>query len=342
MKTYNNLFEKVCSLQNLYRAYLKARRGKSNICEVARFTYHLEGELLKLQRELLAGTYRQGDYRNFVIHEPKRRLISAVPFRDRVVHHAICSVIEPIFEKRFIWDSYACRRGKGTHKGIDRLQNFLRRFPESYALKCDVRKYFPSVDHGTLKSILRKKIADKRLLCLLDGIIDSADRIVPEEKGKGIPIGNLTSQLFANIYLNELDYFAKHALRAKFYVRYMDDFVILHQSKTCLHETKARVEGFLLGTLRLNLHPTKATVSPVGVGVDFLGYRVFVTHRLARKGTVKKFLGRSRHAIQLYQLGKMEFDKLAESFNSWEAYLSHADTHALKQSLYGRYFKNVF
>lgn len=336
MKTYTRLFEKVCNFQNLHKAYLKARRGKNGIGEVARFTYHLEGELLKLQRELLSGTYRQGDYRNFVIHEPKRRLISAVPFRDRVVHHAICNIIEPIFEKRFIYDSYACRRGKGTHNGVERLQSFIRRFPESYALQCDVRKYFPSVDHGVLKSIIRKKIADEKLLGLLDLVIDS-----PEGE-KGIPIGNLTSQLFANIYLNELDYFAKHALRAKFYVRYMDDFVILHPSKTCLHETKARVETFLLGTLRLNLHPTKATVSPVRVGMDFLGYRIFVNHRLARKGTVKKFLRRSRHAIQLYQLGKIEFDKLAESFNSWEAYLSHADTHALKQSLYGRYFKNVF
>ncbi len=238
MKTYKNLFDKVCSYETLYNSYLKARRGKTELAEVLKFSYNLEDELSKLQDELKNQTFKTGKYRHFVIFEPKERKISALPFRDRVVHHAIHFVIEPIFEKKFIYDSYACRKMKGTHAGADRIQKFIQKTGENYyVLKCDVSKYFPSINHKILKKCIRKKIADKKLLWLLDNIVDSTK--------EGIPIGNLTSQLFANIYLNELDEFVKYDLKIKYYIRYMDDFIILHESKQHLNKLRKDIKFFL-------------------------------------------------------------------------------------------------
>lgn len=333
MKTHKNLFNKVCNYKTLYGAYLKARRGKNNLPEVIRFNYNLEEELSKIQEELQNQTYRTGKYRHFVIFEPKERKISALPFRDRIVHHAIHSVIEPIFEKKFIYDSYACRKAKGTHAGANKLQKFIRKVNNNYyILKCDVSKYFSSVNHEVLKKVIRKKIVDKKLLWLLDNIIDSAE--------KGIPIGNLTSQLFANIYLNELDEFIKYELRIKYYVRYMDDFVILYESKQYLHKLKEDIRLFFV-SIKLTLHPKKANIFPVTLGIDFLGYRIFDNHRLIRKSTVKRFLTTVQRKIKNYDLENMNFDKLMESFNSWESYMSHANSYQLKNSLYQGYFKNV-
>jgi len=333
MKTHKNLFEKVCNYENLYNAYLKARRGKNDVAEVLKFNYNLEDELLKLQQELKNQTYKTGEYRHFIIFEPKERKISALPFRDRIIHHAVCNIIEPVFEKKFIYDSYACRKTKGTHAGADRIQKFIRKVSDNYyVLKCDVSKYFPSVNHEILKQIIREKIADKKLLHLLDNIIDSAE--------KGIPIGNLTSQLFANIYLNKLDEYIKYELRIKYYIRYMDDFILLHESKQYLHEVKENIKVFF-ASMKLTLHPKKANIFPITLGIDFLGYRIFNAHRLVRKSTVKRFLKNTKTKLRKYDSGNMDFDKLMESFNSWEAYMSHANSHHLKKSLHQEYFKNV-
>jgi len=333
MKTHKNLFEKVCSYKSLYGAYLKARKGKTNLPEVLKFTYNLEDELSNLQNELQNQIYKPGEYRHFVIFEPKERRISALPFRDRVIHHAICSVIEPIFEKKFVYDSYACRKEKGTHAGVNRIQKFIKEVNNNYyVLKCDVLKYFSSVNHEILKKIIRKKIADKKLLWLLDQIIDSAEA--------GIPIGNLTSQLFANIYLNELDEFIKYELRIKYYIRYMDDFIILHESKQYLHKIKQDVKLFFV-SMRLTLHPKKSNIFPITLGIDFLGYRIFNNHRLIRKSTTKRFIRNTKTKLKKYDSGVINFDKLMESFNSWEAYMSHGNSHNLKNSLYQGYFKNV-
>jgi len=352
MKTHKNLFGKVCELENLHNAYLKAKRGKNNVAEVLQFTYNLEDELLKLQDELKNQTYRTGKYRHFIIFEPKERKISALPFRDRVVHHAICSVIEQIFERKFIHDSYACRKGKGTHAGADKIQKFIRRASSNYyVLKCDVSKYFPSVNHEILKQIIREKIADKKLLQLLDKIIDSSnseklDFSYSEEQEiqisleKGIPIGNLTSQLFANIYLNKLDEYAKYELKIKYYVRYMDDFIILHESKKYLHEVKEKFKLFFI-SMKLTLHPKKANIFPITLGVDFLGYNIFKNYRLVRKSTVKRFLKSVKGKLKKYDSGNMDFNKLMESFNSWEAYMVHGNSYNLKKSLHEEYFKNV-
>ena len=326
MKTYKNLFDKVCSYETLYNSYLKARRGKTKSARVLNFSYNLEQELSELQNELKNQTFRTGKYNHFIIFEPKKRKISALPFRDRVVHHAIHFVIEPIFEKKFIYDSYACRKMKGTHAGADRLQKFIQKVNKDYyVLKCDVSKYFPSVNHEVLKKCIRKKIADEKLLWLLDDIIDSTE--------EGIPIGNLTSQLFANIYLNELDEFIKYDLKIKYYIRYMDDFIILHESKKYLHGVKGKIK-LLFVSIKLTMHPKKANIFPVASGIDFLGYRIFSKHRLVRKSTVKRFLKNIKVKIKKYNLEFVDFSKLMESFNSWNAYVSHANSYRLKKSLH--------
>ena len=330
MITHKNLFQKVVGLGNIYAAYLKARKGKRNKKEVLEFEYNLENNLLGIQNDLINGKYEVGKYYKFVIFEPKKRIIYALPFRDRIVQHAICNIIESIFEKIFIHDSYACRKNKGTHKGIERLRYFLRK-KEFYVLKCDIKKYFPSIDKETLKEIIRKKIADEKLLSLIDKIIDSGEY--------GLPIGNLTSQLFANLYLNELDYFVKNNLKAEFYLRYMDDFIILDESKKELHLIKKKIILFLI-SLKLEMHEKQAGIFPSEMGINFLGYIIYKDYMKARKSTVKRFLRRIKVKIKKYSEESLCFEKIMESFNSWNAYMVYGDTYLLRNKL-KQGFKNV-
>ena len=341
VKTYKNLYESVCSFENLFEAYLKARRRKRYRQDVLEFSYNLEENLIEIKQELENQTYKHGSYRKFYVHDQKRRLVKAAPFKDRVMHHALCDVIEPIFDKTFIFDSYSCRKGKGTHFGADRLTKSLRRhrnkhrYKELYALKCDIRKYFDSIDHEILLKLLSKKIKDEKVMWLLKIVIDSSSSKGKEEGSKGIPIGNLTSQLFANVYLNELDYFVRHALRIKYYFRYMDDFVILHESQERLYEIKGEIKKFLKTSLKLEVHPKKQSVCPVSDGIDFLGYRIFYSHRLVRKSNIKRFVKRMKTLGKMYQLGLVPFDKIRASINSWLGYVSHADSFGLRKMLLG-------
>ena len=243
MKRHGNLWEQVISFEALLRAADTARRGKRFRPTVAAFHFDQERELWRLHEELSTKTYRPGAYRTFVICEPKPRQISAAPYRDRVVHHALVKVLEPLYERSFIADSYACRKGKGTHAGVDRCQQFARRF--RYVLKADVQKFFPSLDHEILKGLVVRKIKDKDVLWLVGQIIDHSnpqeevvnyfpgdDLFTPSERRRGIPIGNQTSQFFANVYLDPLDHFVKDRLRIKGYVRYVDDFLLFADDLT--------------------------------------------------------------------------------------------------------------
>lgn len=290
MNTHADMFEKAFSLENLIGAYRRARRGKGEREEVARFGWNLEKNLLELRTRLLGGTYAHGPYRKFIVSDSKRRKIKAAPFRDRVVHQAMVAALEPAFEKRFIFDSYACRVGKGTHAGIARFERFAR--VSRYALMMDISKYFASIDHSILFSLLSPKIRDERMLALCRIVIESSE----ETPGKGIPIGNLTSQLFANVYLDELDQYVKHGLRVRRYARYMDDFVLLHDDKLHLHELRQQITDFLATRLHLTVHPKKAQIEPVESGVNFLGFRIFLHHRLLRASTVKRFVARAKAA----------------------------------------------
>lgn len=337
MKTYKNLFDKICSFENLYLAYLKARKSKRYRPYVLEFSRNLEGNLLKLQYELQNQIYQHGGYREFFICDSKKRKIKAPSFRDRIIHHALCNVIDPIFDWSFIYDSYACRVQKGVHQAVKRLEYFLRSLntklrenkpaPLIFCLKCDISKYFENICHDNLFCLLKKKITDKKVLNLLKKIIDST----PGDKG--IPIGNLTSQLFANSYLNELDRFIKHRLRIKYYIRYMDDFLILGPDKKHLHEDKERIKAFLRDRLKLELHPKKAEIFPIDKGVDFLGYVVRGNRRLLRKSTVKRFLKKRKRYARLLREGKVSSETIRNVHNSWRGYAKFADSYKLMKKL---------
>lgn len=338
-KTYKNLYPQIYSFEALYNAYRKARKGKRYQKEVVRFTAGLEEELIQLQNELIWEEYATSGYRLFTVQEPKTRVVASLPFRHRVVHHAIVSVIEPIWEDRFIKDSYACRPGKGTHAGADAAERMMRKLKREhgtvYALKADISKYFPSVDHEVLKRLLRKRIACKPTLRLLDNIIDS---YVEEGalRPRGIPIGNLTSQLFANIYLHELDKFVKYDLRERHYVRYMDDFVVLHHDKRHLQEIRRRVEMFLWDRLLL-ITNGKTQVFPVrsiaGRPLDFLGYRIWTTHRKLRRDSIKRMRKSLRQLAEEYRCGQVDIDRVRATVQSWIAHASHANTFRLRSKV---------
>lgn len=344
MKREGNLWPRLTSYGNLVRAALKAARGKRFQANVARFHYDLEGQLCRLQDELRGKTYVPGLYRTFTIRDPKVRLISAAPYRDRVVHHALCAVLEPIFERTFISDSYACRQGKGTHAAVDRFTHFARRYP--YVLKCDVRKYFPSIDHAILQELVVAKIKDPDVLWLVERLIAHSnpqepvvawfagdDLFTPTQRRRGLPIGNQTSQFLANVYLNPFDHFVKEELRAPAYVRYVDDFVILHQDKQWLRAALVACREFL-GSLRLRLHPHKCVISRVADGTRFLGYRVFPDHRLLVRENVQRMRRRLKRLQAAFATGLLGAAEVRQRLQSWIGHAQHADTFRLRQRLF--------
>ena len=282
MKTHNNIYNKIYEFDNLHKAYLKARKCKRYRQEVMDFTNNLEENLIQLHNELIYKMYEPSPYRSFIVKEPKERLILCLPFRDRVIQHAICNIIEPIFENIFIKDSYACRKNKGVIAGVERVEKFVSEVSKTgdiFCLKMDVKKYFYSINHDVLKRIIRKKIRCKDTLKLLDNIINSVDN-------PGLPIGSLTSQLFANVYLNQIDHFIKEELRIKQYIRYMDDMVILSNSKSLLKQQLDEIAGYIENVLMLKLN-NKTQIFPIERGLDFLGYRQFKHYRILRKRVLK-------------------------------------------------------
>jgi RNA-directed DNA polymerase len=344
MKRHGHLWDQVISFEALLRAAERARKGKRFRPAATSFHFDQERALWQLHHELAAKTYRPGAYRSFLIHEPKLRQISAAPYRDRVVHHALVGVLEPIFERSFIADSYACRKDRGTHAAVRRCQHFARRF--RYVLKADVRKFFPSLDHQVLKAAVAGKIKDRSVLWLIAQIVDGSnpqeavldwfpgdDLLSPAERRRGIPIGNLTSQFFANVYLEPLDHFVKERLRVRGYVRYVDDFLVFGDDKQQLAEVRERVRDFLV-SLRLRLHPAKSVIFPVRCGIRFLGYRVFPTHRLLPKDNVRRFRRRVRAMQEQYAAGKMSFAEVYQRLMSWIGHAKQADTYRLRERLF--------
>jgi retron-type reverse transcriptase len=345
MKRRGNLWPEVIAFANLHRAAKKAQRGKRARPDVLRFHFNLEEELWRLHDELLGRTYQPGRFRTFMIQEPKARQISAAPYRDRVVHHALCNVLEPVFERGFVFDSYACRAGKGTHAAVHRGQEFARRY--RYVLKADVRKFFPSIDHKILKAALARKVKDPDVLGLAGLIIDHAnpqepcirwfpgdDLFTPLERRRGLPIGNQTSQFFANVYLDALDHFVKERLRMPGYVRYCDDFLVFSDDQRELKSALARIATFLEG-FRLVLHPDKSVIFPTVQGIRFLGYRIFPTHRLLARENVHRFRRRLRSMQRDFALGRITLEQVRPRIQSWIAHARHADTYRLRARLFG-------
>ncbi len=343
-KSFNNLFPQIANFANLYAAWDSARRGKRRRSDVAIFERNLETNLLRLEQQLLDGRYRPGRYRSFYIREPKRRKISAAPFRDRVVHHALVRIIEPIFEARFSNASYACRIGKGTHRAADHAQILLRR--HRYVLKADIAQFFPSIDHGVLDALLSRHIACRRTLDLCRRIMASGDGILASEytfrlfpgddlfaalRPRGLPIGNLTSQFWANVYLNSIDTLIQRELRLP-HVRYCDDFLVFADTRSALHSARDMIEA-RARQLCLTLHPVKTRIYTADEGVEFVGYRLFRNHRRLRKSNVRLFVRRLRRQQDLYRVGRLAPAKLRASIRSWLAHAKHADTYRLRSRL---------
>jgi len=345
MRTYKHLYPDICAFDRLYFAWRKARRSKRYTASAVAFEQDLDTELLALHGSLSDETYQPGSYVHFVVHEPKRRLISAAPFRDRVVHHSLITVLEPIYERTFIADSYANRKGKGTHAALDRCTHFMRRF--KYVLQCDIQQFFPSIDHDILKAALARKIACPATLRLCDSIIDSGigvlsaeydmryfpgDDLFAANRPRGLPIGNQTSQFWANVYLNDLDQFVKHTLRCTGYIRYVDDFLLFADDKVTLHRWRVELIDYL-STLRLTMHERRAQPTPVQHGIPFLGFTVFPDHRLLKRS---KGITYQRHLKTLwrrFKTGQITREQGRASVIAWIAHVAHGDTHRLKRQL---------
>jgi retron-type reverse transcriptase len=339
-----SLYAEMCSFRNLELAFRRARINKRSKKSVRDFEFNLEENLLSLKHELETLSYNPRPLKQFVIRDPKTRLISASLFRDRVVHHALCNIIQPIFEKTFIYDSHANQISKGTTEALRRFDTFKRKASGNgrllnkakdgnmvigYILKADIRHYFDTVDHEILMGIISRKINNKNALLLIRKILDNHTTKVPN---KGMPIGNLTSQFFANLYLNELDHFVKHELKARFYIRYVDDFVLLDESSEKLERYKFKIAEFLK-TLELELHPEKSKIYPLHKGTRFLGFRIFHHHKLLRKSNIRKMERRLESFREDYANGIISQDDISNSVQSWMGYAKQGNTYRLRERI---------
>jgi retron-type reverse transcriptase len=347
MKRAGSLWPQIVDFENLLYANKRARKSKRFYPNILDFNDNLESELLQLQQELITDNYQPGNYRTFQIFEPKPRLISAAPYRDRVVHHALCQIINPIFEKSLIYDCYANRVGFGSHRALRRFTQFTR--SHRYILQCDIKKYFPSIDHQILKTILARKIKCVKTLNLIYKIIDNSNiqepsfdyfpndnLFTPWERRKGLPIGNLTSQIFANIYLNYFDHFMQEELKVGAYLRYVDDFAIFSNDREFLVNIRERLENYLVD-LRLKIHPIKSQIFATRHGANFVGFRVFPDNIRIRNDNLRRARIRLKKLQKVYFFHHISLKKLIERLRAWEAHLNYANSYKLRQNIFNYY-----
>jgi len=346
MKTYNNIYPQIYSKRNLILAWRKARKHKTKKDYVIEFEKNTIENLRQLQEELKEQTYQPEPLKTFILRDPKTRKISKSAFRDRIIHHALVRIIEPIFDKTFIYDSCANRKGKGNLFALKRFDLFKRKVSRNgkmngwfnnnqvkgYCLKADIKHYFQEVNHEILINIIRKKIQDEKVVLLVKKILENGKN----NEENGMPLGNLTSQFFANVYLSELDYFVKHNLKAKYYIRYVDDFVILHESKSQLELWKNETDKFLKDKLKIELHPEKSRIIPLSRGIDFVGFRNFWHYRLLRKRNVRKIISK----VEKYKSGDTNKEKMLESFQGWNAYAKWANSFKLRKEVVKKIYAN--
>jgi retron-type reverse transcriptase len=319
-----NKRDDIASLENLLLAWEEFLVGKKSKPDVQDFKLHLMEEIISLRNDIVNDTYRHGGYKAFNISDPKPRNIHKAIVRDRLLHHAIYRVLYPFFDKTFIADSYSCRIGKGTHKAIEQFDRYCRKVGRNntrtvWVLKCDIRKFFASIDHAILINILEKYIPDPGIMDLLREIIESFSSTRP---GVGLPLGNLTSQLFVNIYMNEFDQFIKHELKEKYYIRYADDFVILSESKIWLEYQLPKIATYLSEQLHLELHPKKVSIETLASGVDFLGWVMFPDHKVLRTATKRRMMKRLRGL------------PARTTISSYKGLLKHGNTYKLRGALF--------
>ena len=344
MKTYKNLYQKIYSFENLISAFRKARKGKSKKDYVINFESELQKNLKCLQEDLINKTYFPSNLKKFIIRDPKTRTIHASIFRDRIVHHAIVNILNPIYEKIFIYDSFASRKNKGTHNAINRFESFIKKVSsngrliknnfnnnsiQGYVLKADFKHYFDSVNHEILINILKKKIGDEDLIWLIKIVLSNFEIL----KGIGMPLGNYTSKFFANVYLNELDYYVKHTLKAKYYIRYVDDFVILHRNKKRLKYFLEHINNFL-PCLKIKLHPEKTEIYALRNGINFLGYRIFYHYKLLRKRNIKYFMKKLEKNVSLYDNKEISEEQFESRINGWFGYAKFGNTFNFRNKIF--------
>ncbi len=340
----DNLFGGIANFQALRDAAQKAVAGKRKKPGASAFFANLEREILRLERELQEGRYRPGRYVEILVKEPKERLVSAAPFRDRVVHHALCAVVSPIFEAGFIGNSYANRTGKGTHRAIEAYERYRDR--HAHVLRCDIYRYFPSIDHEVLKAEFRRRIACAKTLWLMDRIVDCSNAqepvhlhfpgdtlFTPFERRRGLPIGNLTSQFFANLYLDRFDHWAAEVLRAP-YVRYVDDFALFHDDPGVLAEWRERIARFLEGR-RLKLHPRKTAVLATEEPAHFLGFVLSKEGRHLPRDNVRRFRNRLRGLRDGWRAGAADAGRIKARVTAWIAHALHGKTWRLRHAMFG-------
>jgi RNA-directed DNA polymerase len=317
----NHSFNDIISVENLLEAWNEFVKGKKKRMDVKEFSLNLIDNIISLHNNLVSYDYVHGDYQAFKINDPKPRNIHKASVRDRLLHHAIYRKLYPFFDRIFISDSFSCRLNKGTHRAINRFRSFAYKAGKNntrvcWILKCDIKKFFANINHEILKRVLAKYIIDSDILWLLAKMIDGFNSDKP---GVGLPLGNLTSQLFVNIYMNEFDKFVKHKLRAKYYVRYTDDFIILSENKDWLIKQIVKIQNFLNKNLKLSLHPDKLFVKTFYSGLDFLGWLHFSDHRVLRTGTKRRMIKRLKENPKM------------ETINSYSGLLKHGNTHRLQK-----------
>jgi retron-type reverse transcriptase len=344
MRVYNKLFNKITEPENLFSAWDEFKKGKSKKLDVLRFEKNLEQNIFQLHRDLCDKTYKHGGYTSFYISDPKLRHIHKATVRDRILHHAVFKVLNPVFEPAYIHNSFSCRIGKGNHKGVEAMAHMLRQASKNntktcFVLKCDIRKFFNSIDHDILIGLLQKKIKDKKTMNLLEEIIDSFGGEKPILfQRKGVPIGNLTSQLFANIYMNGLDQFVRHDLKVKYYARYTDDFIIVSGDKNYLQKLLPPIQLFLKEKLKLELHPNKVSIRKYHHGIDFLGYVALPHHIALRTRTKKRMMWKLRNRMTEYKNNTIDQSTLLATLQSYLGILSHADAHKLSEELQNKFW----
>lgn len=328
MKKFSESYENMISVENLLSAWEEFVKGKRRKKDVQEFSFNLMDNILSLHSDLKTLTYVHGDYEAFNISDPKPRNIHKAGVRDRLLHHAVHRMLYPFFDRRFVSDSYSSRKEKGMHKAINRFRRFgwtvsKNNTKTCWVLKCDIKKFFASIDQRVLLKILKERIPDKNVLWLLERIIQS---FYSTEPGRGLPLGNLTSQLLVNIYMNEFDQFVKHELKTDYYIRYADDFVFLSRDKRWLEAIISEIERFLSVELKLSLHPKKVFIKTLASGVDFLGWIHFPDHRVLRTST-------KRRAARALNEGEVK----EETLQSYLGLMSHGNTYKFKQQILRKY-----
>lgn len=330
-------YKEIISVKNLLEAWKEFERGKKNKKDVQEFSLYLMDNILSLHKELLYHTYNHGGYQAFKINDPKPRDIHKASVRDRLLHHAIYRILYPFFDRTFIADSYSCRNNKGTHKAINKFKKYSNIVSKNntqtcWILKCDIRKFFANINHEILNNILIEYIPDKNIIKLLENIIGSFNT-KNKNNNIGLPLGNLTSQLFVNIYMNKFDQFVKHKLKIKYYIRYADDFIFLSENKKELKEIISIINNFLLEELKLEMHPDKVFIKTLSSGVDFLGMVNFPHHKILRTKTKKRMFGKmKKKKLELENdlISKESFD---QSLQSYLGMLAHCDGYKVRNSL---------